>query len=40
MSFISPHAYDQLALYETWTYKPVLFRSHDIWEVADSWIEL
>jgi penicillin amidase len=33
----SPHAYDQLLLYETWTYKPMLFRFRDILEVAESW---
>ncbi len=33
----SPHAYDQLILYETWTYKPMLFRFKDIWNVAESW---
>jgi penicillin amidase len=33
----SPHAYDQLPLYETWTYKPMLFRYKDIWDVAESW---
>jgi penicillin amidase len=32
----SPHAYDQLLLYETWTYKPMLFRIEDIWNVAES----
>ncbi|MFX0151162.1 MAG: penicillin acylase family protein [Candidatus Hodarchaeota archaeon] len=37
---ISPHAYDQLLLYETWTYKPVLLRYRDIWEVAESKITL
>lgn len=36
----SPHAYDQLPLYETWTYKPMLFRFKDIWEVAESWTRL
>ena len=36
----SPHAYDQLPLYETWTYKPMLFRFKDIWEVAESWTSL
>jgi len=36
----SPHAYDQLELYETWTYKPMLFRSDAIWEVAESWFTL
>ncbi len=33
----SSHAYDQLPLYETWTYKPMLFRFDDIWEAAESW---
>ena len=33
----SPHAYDQLFLYQTWQYKPMLFRFRDIWEVAESW---
>jgi penicillin amidase len=37
---ISPHAYDQLLLYETWTYKPVLLRYRDIWKVAESKITL
>jgi penicillin amidase len=32
----SPHAYDQLPLYETWTYKPMLFSFEDIWNVAES----
>jgi penicillin amidase len=32
----SPHAYDQLPLYDTWTYKPVLFRESDIKNVAES----
>jgi penicillin amidase len=36
----SPHAYDQLPLYETWTYKPMRFRSWDIWKVAESWMIL
>jgi len=30
------HAYDQLALYDTWTYKPVLFDYMDIRNVAES----
>ncbi|MHA2284137.1 MAG: penicillin acylase family protein [Promethearchaeota archaeon] len=35
----SPHAYDQLPLYDTWTYKPVLFKKNDIRDVAESiWI--
>jgi penicillin amidase len=34
---VSPHAYDQLSLYETWTYKPMLFRFWDIWQVRESW---
>jgi penicillin amidase len=33
---VSPHAYDQLLLYETWTYKPVLLRFLSIWEVRES----
>ncbi|MFX1511712.1 MAG: penicillin acylase family protein [Promethearchaeota archaeon] len=33
---MSPHAYDQLELYETWTYKPVLFSYQEIWIVAES----
>ncbi|MGQ9641449.1 MAG: penicillin acylase family protein [Candidatus Bathycorpusculaceae bacterium] len=33
---VSPHAYDQLPLYETWTYKPVLLRFLSIWEVRES----
>ena len=33
----SSHAYDQLPLYETWTYKPMLFRFDDIWGAAESW---
>ena len=32
----SPHAYDQLFLYETWTYKPMRYRYEDIMEVAES----
>jgi penicillin amidase len=32
----SPHAYDQLPLYDTWTYKPVLFKYSDIKKVAES----
>lgn len=32
----SLHAYDQLPLYETWTYKPMLFSFEDIWKVAES----
>ncbi len=30
------HAYDQLSLYETWTYKPMRFRLWDIWKVRES----
>ena len=30
------HAYDQLPLYDTWTYKPVLFNKKDIKKVAES----
>ncbi|MFW9874095.1 MAG: penicillin acylase family protein [Candidatus Thorarchaeota archaeon] len=37
---ISPHAYDQLELYDTWTYKPVLFHYRDIKEVAESTMTL
>jgi hypothetical protein len=33
---ISPHAYDQLALYETWTYKPMRYQIWDIWRVRES----
>jgi penicillin amidase len=33
---ISPHAYDQLALYETWTYKPMRYDLWDIWRVRES----
>jgi len=36
----SPHAYDQLALYETWTYKPMLFRYQSIADVAESFTTL
>ncbi len=32
----SPHAYDQLFLYETWTYKPMRYRYEDIMEIAES----
>jgi len=32
----SPHAYDQLPLYETWTYKPMRFSYEDILGVAES----
>jgi penicillin amidase len=32
----SPHAYDQLALYETWTYKPMRYHYWDIWKVRES----
>ena len=32
----SAHAYDQLPLYETWQYKPMLFRIDQILEVAES----
>jgi len=34
---ISPHAYDQLPLYESWTYKPMLLRFTDIWSARESW---
>ena len=33
---ISPHAYDQLALYDTWTYKPVRYSYWDNWKVRES----
>ena len=36
----SPHAYDQLMLYETWTYKPMLYRIEDVLEVAESQTDL
>jgi penicillin amidase len=36
----NPHWYDQLILYETWTYKPMLFRKKDIKNVAESLITL
>jgi penicillin amidase len=36
----SPHAYDQLELYVTWQFKPMLFRFRDIWDVAESWTVL
>jgi len=32
----SPHAYDQLNLYDTWTYKPVRFSYFDVMGVAES----
>ena len=32
----SPHAYDQLALYESWTYKPMRYYFWDIWRVQES----
>jgi penicillin amidase len=34
--YVSPHAYDQLALYDTWTYKPVRFRFGQIRRIAES----
>ncbi|MCK4285803.1 MAG: hypothetical protein KAX18_06355 [Candidatus Lokiarchaeota archaeon] len=34
------HAYDQLPLYETWTYKPMLFRYSAIDAVAESFTTL
>ena len=37
---VGPHAYDQLPLYETWTYKPMRFRSEEIWRAAKSRIDL
>jgi penicillin amidase len=33
----SPHAYDQLQLYITWQFKPMLFDFRDLWNVAESW---
>ena len=30
------HAYDQLELYETWTYKPMKYKFRDIWKVRES----
>lgn len=30
------HAYDQLNLYETWTYKPMRYRFRDIWKVRET----
>ncbi|MHA1992320.1 MAG: penicillin acylase family protein [Candidatus Hodarchaeales archaeon] len=32
----SPHAYDQLELYDTWTYKPVRFNYKDVKSVSES----
>ncbi|MFW9896036.1 MAG: penicillin acylase family protein [Candidatus Thorarchaeota archaeon] len=32
----SDHAYDQLMLYETWTYKPMRYYFWDIWKVRES----
>jgi len=32
----SLHAYDQLILYETWQFKPMLFRLEDLLQVAES----
>ena len=32
----NPHVYDQLILYETWTYKPIRFRFIDVWRIAES----
>jgi len=40
MGIPSPHAYDQLALYETWTYKPMRYYFWDIWSVQESVIYL
>ena len=37
---MSPHAYDQLPLYETWNYKPMRFSSEEIGGSAESWKEL
>jgi hypothetical protein len=31
-----PHIYDQLPLYETWQYKPMLYRCSQILDVAES----
>jgi penicillin amidase len=36
----SPHAYDQLSLYETWTYKPMSFSHEDLSKVTESCIFL
>ena len=33
---LSPHAYDQLMLYETWTYKPMRFNYLEIRSIAES----
>jgi penicillin amidase len=33
---VSPHAYDQLILYITWTYKPMKYHFWDIWKVKES----
>lgn len=30
------HAYDQLPLYETWTYKPMRYSFYDIWKVKET----
>jgi penicillin amidase len=30
------HAYDQLPLYETWTYKPMRYRFWEIWQIKES----
>ena len=34
------HAYDQLALYETWTYKPMRYNYWDVMKVAESVLNL
>jgi len=36
----SPHAYDQLELYESWTYKPVFFDNEAILKGAESRVDL
>lgn len=36
----SPHAYDQLGWYESWTYKPVLFDKEAILNGAESRVDL
>jgi len=33
---LNPHAYDQLMLYETWTYKPMRYNYYEIRSVAES----
>jgi hypothetical protein len=34
------HAYDQKELYETWTYKPMLYNYRDVMAVAESVLDL